>query len=294
MLYDLRLSIQTRYGAPAAAGRHLARVMPPAILGAQAVARGALHIRPDPDERWDRVDFFGNPQTEWAYRGPHASVEVRMEARVDRLALGLPPEGSTPLAALGRDLAAQTDLGPLSPLHFLAPSARVPFEDPIAAWARSRVSPAMTAWEAAEAVNRAVHAEMAYDGEATEVDTPAIEAFEARAGVCQDFSHVLIGALRALGIPAGYVSGLIRTVPPPGRPRLEGADAMHAWVMAWTGARAGWVELDPTNDCLAGQDHILVARGRDYSDVSPVKGIMRIAGRQTGRHAVDVIPLGEG
>ena len=101
------------------------------------------------------------------------------------------------------------------------------------------------------------------------------------------------GALRGLGLPAGYVSGLIRTVPPPGRPRLEGADAMHAWVMAWVGGAAGWVELDPTNDCLAGADHIVVARGRDYADVTPVKGILQVAGGgQRGEQAVDVIPLG--
>ena len=118
-----------------------------------------------------------------------------------------------------------------------------------------------------------------------------IHAFTDGRGVCQDFSHIMIGALRSLSIPAGYVSGLIRTIPPKGRPRLEGADAMHAWVMAWCGAEAGWVELDPTNDVLAGQDHILVARGRDYADVAPVKGIMRIAGAQRGGHSVDVIPL---
>ena len=107
---------------------------------------------------------------------------------------------------------------------------------------------------------------MIYDGDATEVDTPAIDAFKDGRGVCQDFSHIMIGALRSLGIPAGYVSGLIRTIPPKGRPRLEGADAMHAWVMAWCGARAGWVEFDPTNDVLAGQDHILVARGRSPAE----------------------------
>jgi transglutaminase-like putative cysteine protease len=126
------------------------------------------------------------------------------------------------------------------------------------------------------------------------VDTPATEAFAKQRGVCQDFSHIMIACLRGIGIPAGYVSGFLRTLPPPGKPKLEGADAMHAWVHAWCGDAAGWVEFDPTNDCFVGADHIVVARGRDYSDVAPIKGAMRIAGDQKSRQAVDVIPyLGE-
>jgi transglutaminase-like putative cysteine protease len=103
-------------------------------------------------------------------------------------------------------------------------------------------------------------------------------------------SHIMIGVLRSLGIPAGYVSGFLRTSPPPGRPRLEGADAMHAWVRAWCGPQAGWLDYDPTNDCVAGPNHIEVAQGRDYADVSPVKGMLRVAGAQTSRQSVDVIP----
>lgn len=295
MLYDLRLRIVTRYGAPAAQGRHIARVAPRDAPGVQRVLRATVTIAPDPDERWEREDFFGNGEVEFAFRRPHDRVALRMEARVERLALGMPPATSTPLAALAAELAGSRDLGPLSPLHFLAPSAMVPREPAIAAWARGAALQGLTAFDAARALTAALRREMTYDGEATEVDTPAAEAFAARRGVCQDFSHILIGALRSQGIPAGYVSGLIRTTPPAGRPRLEGADAMHAWVMAWCGAGAGWVELDPTNDCLAGPDHILVARGRDYADVTPIKGIMRIAGGgQAGDHSVDVIPVGEG
>ena len=132
---------------------------------------------------------------------------------------------------------------------------------------------------------------MKFDPKATTVDTPATEAFAKRHGVCQDFSHIMIACLRGIGIPAGYVSGFLRTLPPPGKPRLEGADAMHAWVRAWCGPEAGWIEFDPTNDKLAGEDHIVVAYGRDYSDVSPIKGTMRISGGQKSKQAVDVIPL---
>jgi transglutaminase-like putative cysteine protease len=131
---------------------------------------------------------------------------------------------------------------------------------------------------------------MTFDEGATDVDTAPAEAFAAGRGVCQDYAHVLIGALRALGVPAGYVSGAIRTTPPPGRARLQGADAMHAWVMAWCGE---WVELDPTNDREAGLDHVVVARGRDYGDVAPIRGVLRTAGAQAARHAVDLVPVGQ-
>jgi transglutaminase-like putative cysteine protease len=142
------------------------------------------------------------------------------------------------------------------------------------------------------ALGRDLHGLMQFDPGATTVETAPEEAFLARHGVCQDYAHVLIAGLRAVGVPAGYVSGFLRTLPPPGRDRLEGADAMHAWVRAWTGADMGWVEYDPTNDLLVGQDHIRVAVGRDYGDVSPVRGILRHAGTQQVRQMVDVLRVG--
>ena len=158
------------------------------------------------------------------------------------------------------------------------------------AYAREQVAPGMTAADAVEAIGLALHRDMSFDPDATTVDTPPSEAFARRHGVCQDFAQVMIASLRGIGIPAGYVSGFLRTNPPPGQPRLEGADAMHAWVRAWSGGQTGWIEYDPTNAMPAGTDHILVARGRDYGDVAPVKGMLRIAGDQKTEHAVDVIP----
>ena len=103
---------------------------------------------------------------------------------------------------------------------------------------------------------------------------------------------MMIAGLRGLGIPAGYVSGFLRTIPPPGKERLEGADAMHAWVRVWCGREAGWQEFDPTNDMRAGNDHIVVGYGRDYSDVAPIVGVLKTTGGQKGKQAVDVIPIG--
>ena len=161
----------------------------------------------------------------------------------------------------------------------------------IAAYAREVLPPDIPALEAVETLGLALNRDLKFDPKATEVSTPVAEAFEARHGVCQDFSHIMIVALRAVGVPAGYVSGFLRTIPPEGKPRLQGADAMHAWVRAWCGPEIGWVEYDPTNAAFAGADHVLIARGRDYSDVSPVKGVLRTSGMQAADHAVDVVEV---
>jgi transglutaminase-like putative cysteine protease len=290
MLYDIILKIEHRYTSPASGGRHLARLIPADLPGAQRLVAGHLDIRPAPVERIDRTDFFGNRAVDFAFRGAIDQVVLHLQARVDRhgpLAAGAP--------SLCRDLPAEIAgarrLDPQAPAHFLAPSPLVPRDAAIAAYAGQATHDAQTVAEAVTALGEALHRDMRYDPEATEVDTPMAEAFAARHGVCQDFSHIMIAGLRSLGIPAGYVSGFLRTIPPPGKPRLEGADAMHAWVRAWCGAEAGWTEYDPTNAVPAGQDHIVVAYGRDYSDVSPVKGVLRASGGQHTDLAVDVIPL---
>src|SRR5262249_57426159 len=129
----------------------------------------------------------------------------------------------------------------------------------------------------------------AYAPTAPAIPTPVPEAFAARRGVCQDFAHIMIAGLRGLGLPAGYVSGYIRTIPPPGKPRLQGADATHAWVSAWCGEEIGWLGLDPTNAIDVGNDHIRVATGRDFSDVSPIYGVFVGSGAQALDVKVDVI-----
>ena len=291
MIYDIVLRISTRYASPAIGGRHLARLMPADLPGEQRLIAGHLDITPPPADRTDRVDFFGNRATDFAFRGAHDQISLRLQARVDRHG-PLPASGpSCPLADLPRALSARHSLSPDAPAHFAAPSPLVPRDAAMAAYAAAAISQGLTVQDAVIAIGTALHTDMLYDPDATEVDTPAAEAFAARHGVCQDFSHIMITCLRSLGIPAGYVSGFLRTTPPPGKPRLEGADAMHAWVRAWCGPDAGWVEYDPTNAVLAGADHIVVARGRDYSDVSPVKGVLRVSGGQSSEQAVDVIPL---
>jgi len=145
--------------------------------------------------------------------------------------------------------------------------------------------------EAGQSLMAAIHREFRYDGAATQVDTPASEAFAARHGVCQDFAHVMIVAARAHVIPAAYISGYLRTIPPQGQPRLIGADATHAWAALWCGDALGWVGFDPTNDVLASTDHIFTAMGRDYADVAPIDGVVLGGGRQRVEVSVDVEPV---
>jgi transglutaminase-like putative cysteine protease len=292
VIYDIKLRLSYKYSGLAATGRHLACLMPREIAGRQRLVAGLVEIEPRPDERFDRQDFYGNRAVEFALRSPHAGIAVILQARVERTEPAVNDPPSPSLAGLRAEVEEIRDLGPESPVHFLAPSPRVPGDPAMTAFARAQLRPGMEVAAVVQAISKALYEEMTFDPKATTVDTPAAEAFANRHGVCQDFSHILISCLRGVGVPAGYVSGFLRTLPPPGKPRLEGADAMHAWVRAWCGASMGWIEVDPTNDCRAGADHIIVARGRDYSDVAPIKGVMRVAGDQTIRQAVDVLPVG--
>lgn len=291
MLYDIGMSIAYDYDHPAVAGRHILRLMPADLPGVQRRITGVLAIEPDPAERRAFVDFFGNPGLEVVFREAHDEILFRVASRIERLPQPRGLDISPPLGRLAAEIADYRSLDAQAPHHFLGPSPRVGLGPEITAWTRGQVSPGMTVAAAVEAVGLAIHRDFEFDPEATTVDTPPAEAFARRRGVCQDFAQVMIAGLRGIGVPAGYVSGFLRTFPPPGQARLEGADAMHAWVRAWCGWQAGWIEYDPTNAMHSGTDHIVVARGRDYGDVAPVKGVLRIAGEQSTKQAVDVVPV---
>ncbi len=290
MLYDISLRLVQSYAQPTA-GRHHLRLLPAEMPGRQRLVAGHVGVTPEPGERTERTDFFGNRVTGIGLGMAHDTLELYLQARVERMA----PAPSGPAVAL-TDLPAALetcrDLGRSAPHHFRWPSRRVPRDADMTAYAHAAVDPASDVCAAVAAVGRALHRDMTFDGTATAVDTPARAAFDGRRGVCQDFAHIMVACLRGLGIPAAYVSGFLRTTPPPGRPRLAGADAMHAWVAAWAGADAGWIEYDPTNALVPGEGHIEVARGRDFDDAAPVRGVLRTSGRQRLRQSVDVVPVG--
>ncbi|CTQ56447.1 Transglutaminase-like superfamily protein [Roseibium album] len=291
MLYDVTLEISYEYESPANSGRHALRLMPATIAGEQNLLYGNISLSPMSSERDDRTDFYGNAVTDISYRSSHSELVFRLQARIDRTTASAQLDISPPLNAFSKELASIQSLNADAPVHYLAASPRLPLDPTFAVYAEEHLNPGMSAISAVEAIGLALHTDMKFDADATTVDTPALEAFERRHGVCQDYSHIMIACLRSVGIPAGYVSGFLRTIPPAGTPRLEGADAMHAWVRAWCGIEVGWIEYDPTNALRVGQDHIVVARGRDYGDAAPVKGVLRTSGKQTTDHKVDVIPL---
>lgn len=218
------------------------------------------------------------------------TIESRCRIAVDR-SVPAPAAGDPTLAevaALARD---SRDAGPASPAAYLFPSPLIPLDPDIAAWCAEDLDPSRNALEAGIALAQRIQREFDFDPAATLVDTPPHEAFVKRGGVCQDFAQIMISGLRAAGLPAAYASGYLRTLPPPGQPRLVGADATHAWVLLWCGPERGWVGFDPTNGIWMASDHVIIAIGRDYADIAPIDGIILGYGAQNMQVSVDVEPL---
>jgi transglutaminase-like putative cysteine protease len=289
MLYDIRLTLEYDYDAPVHGGRHHIRVAPATVGGVQRVIASSLTVDPTPTRQNGFLDFFGNSVTAITMTEPHDKLTIRMSARVQVEDLTPPADLSPPLPQLAREVAQYWSIAPTSPQHFLAASSRVNIVPAITDYVRTVTADEQTTLGIANALCLAIHRDFEYDPKATDVETRPAEAFALRKGVCQDFAHVMIAGLRGVGIPAGYVSGFLRTNPPPGKPRLEGADAMHAWVRAWCGQHVGWVEFDPTNAMVAGPDHISIGHGRDYADISPIVGVLRTHGSHETKQSVDVL-----
>jgi transglutaminase-like putative cysteine protease len=289
VLYDVRLELHYDYEASVHGDRHLVRVAPVSIPRVQRVIAASVRFDPKPEQETTFTDFFGNTVTTIAYSGYHDHLDVRLTARVQVEDLSAPADLSPSIDGLKQEIAALWSLAPDSPHHFLAASPRIPLDPEITAYAQKSIARTLSIQAAALDLCLAIHKDFKYDKTATKVDTGPVEAFGLRRGVCQDFAHVMIAGLRGAGVPAAYVSGFLRTIPPKGKPRLEGADAMHAWVRVWCGQHAGWLEFDPTNAMFAGPDHITIGHGRDYSDVSPIVGVLRTSGQHHAKQSVDVI-----
>lgn len=289
MLYDIRLTLEYDYDAPVHGGRHHIRVAPANLPGLQRVIASSLSVEPAPGRQNGFLDFFGNSVTAITMTEPHDKLAIRLSARVQVEEFSPPADFSPPLDQLGREVGQYWSVAPTSPQHFLAASSRVQIIPAITGYVREVTAGAATTLGVVTALCMAIHRDFEYDPKATDVETRPAEAFGLKKGVCQDFAHVMISGLRGIGVPAGYVSGFLRTNPPAGQPRLEGADAMHAWVRAWCGQHLGWVEFDPTNAMIAGPDHISIGHGRDYADISPIVGVLRTHGSHETKQSVDVL-----
>jgi len=289
MTYRVRHSARLGYRQPIKDARLNLRLAPVEWPG-QSVRNFSLSTDPYPEERIDHAGPYLVNVTSLAFKEPVQNLLVVSEYDVEVAPPPLPAASPT-IAQLREEAQEERELGPLAPAPYLFGSRMAALDEAIGAWAAPHLCPERPVLEAARALTSALHGEFAYDPRATDSRTLPAEAFAKRSGVCQDFAHVLLVALRTHGIPAAYVSGYLRTFPPPGRRKLVGADAMHAWAAVWCGQDAGWIGLDPTNDRLAREDHIVVAMGRDYADVAPVDGVFVGSAVQGMHFAVDVIEL---
>jgi transglutaminase-like putative cysteine protease len=292
MIYDVRQTTTYAYETAVTRARHVLRLVP--------VARDRLHVtaamlevEPAPVHRREALDFFRNWTTVVEIDEPHELLTVKLSARVTVAAA--PPidrERTPSWESVRAKTYASEDVGHGSPVHFVYPSRQVPLDPEIRDYARESFPPDRPVLAGAEELMRRIKADFVYEPGVTTVRTTPSMSFALRRGVCQDFAHIMISGLRGLGLPAAYVSGYLRTVPRGGAARLEGADAMHAWLQVWCGD-AGWWGLDPTNALIASEDHVTLAIGRDYADVAPVDGVVLSSGTQTLNTAVDVIPIEE-
>jgi len=291
MIYDVRQTTTYVYETAVTRARHVLRLLPVA-RDRQRVTAAMLDIDPVPANRREATDFFRNWRTVAELEEPHETLTVKLAARVSVAAMTpTDPDATPPWESVRTQTYASEDVGPASPVHFVYPSRQVSLDPAIRDYARDSFAPGRPVLAGAAELMRRIKDDFVYEPGATTVTTTPSMAFALRRGVCQDFAHIMISGLRGLGLPAAYVSGFLRTVPRPGTVRLEGADAMHAWIMVWCGA-AGWWGLDPTNALIASEDHVVLAIGRDYADVAPIDGVMLASGEQHLTTAVDVIPIG--
>ena len=293
MIYDVRHKTTIRYASIVRLARFNLRLKP-AVWPSQILRSYCLTIDPLPWTVQEDLGPYIVNRSRLTLKDPIARLTIESRFTVEVL----PPPASfdtapRPTVAEVRDLAlARRELSAASPASYLYASPLAAIEPEIGDWAKGFFDDGSSVLAGGEALMAAIHAEFRYDRKATEADTRPVEAFRQRHGVCQDFAHVMIIAARAHGIPAAYVSGYLRTIPPPGKARLVGADATHAWATLWCGDELGWVGFDPTNNILARTDHIFTAMGRDYSDVAPLNGVFHGGRGQAMDVSVDVKPVG--
>jgi len=289
MNYSITHRTLYEYTAPVTVSHHVARLEPRATR-TQAQENFSLTIFPEPSLRKSRADYFGNQLCFFSIQEVHRKLEIVTHSRVSVSAKISPPENSTAweqVAELFRDPVSPEVVEPYQ-FVFDSPQVRASLE--LSDYARESVGADVPLIAGAQDLTRRIFKDFKFDPKATTVATPLEEVWEKRRGVCQDFAHLGIACLRSLGLPARYVSGYLRTHAPEGRERLVGADASHAWFSIFCPG-SGWIDFDPTNNVQPAEEHITVAYGRDFGDVSPVAGILTGGGNHDVKVSVDVEPL---
>jgi transglutaminase-like putative cysteine protease len=293
VIYSLRHRTTYDYEEEVTFARCVLRLTPRSSA-TQTVLKSLVNVTPKPSATREGRGPFGEQTLTVIIDRPHKELVIEARSTVDVHAPQVGDPADSPPWEAVRLLSYETrSLTPEDPAPYLYPTLQTPVVPAITDYARESFTPGRPIIEAGADLMRRMRADFVYDPEATNVSTTVQAAFAERHGVCQDFAHIMISGLRGLGLAAAYVSGYLRTVPPPGRPRLEGADATHAWVSIWCGEARGWISFDPTNAVLVENDHIVLAVGRDYSDVAPIDGVLLAPGVQTLKVEVDVIPQDE-
>lgn len=271
--------------------QHLATIRPLACAWQRVVAH-AERIEPEPSYLHSRIDAFGNDVLYFALDAPHERLQMISETTVELAPrwTHLDPDATPAWEAVADSLRFRAGGACHPQVEFCFASPNIALRPSLRDYALHSFKPGTPIVAGAIDLMHRIHADFDYRPSATMFDTPAERAFDMKSGVCQDFAQVMIGCLRALGLPARYVSGYLRNDPPPGQPRLIGADASHAWVSVHC-PESGWIDLDPTNDVLADMDHVTLAIGRDYSDVSLLRGMILGGGAHRVEVAVSVLVL---
>ncbi|ABC23360.1 transglutaminase family protein [Rhodospirillum rubrum] len=298
VLYDVEHVTSYRYALPVTVSHQCAHLKPRSFA-TQQVLSTQLGATPLPEIRSERIDYFGNTVTSFSLSEPHESLTVVAQSQVRILPPTLPAAADTPR---WEEVAERLRLGfgadTLDACQMLYPSGHVKTLPEVRAYALPSFPPDRPILEAAIDLTGRIHADFTYDPTATTVATPLAEVLAKRRGVCQDFAHLQIACLRSMGLAARYVSGYVLTCSTESGERLEGGDASHAWVSLYVPCAAapngGWIDLDPTNDKLITREHVTVAWGRDFEDVSPIKGVMLGGGAQTVSVAVTLRPRTNG
>jgi len=273
------------YSIPVVISHHLAHIEPREVPR-QKWLNYQLTITPEPAVTQERVDFFGNRSLAFCLEEEHLHFAMKISGAVE-VSQKPPPASSMAwedaVTLAGRPLSAEA----LEVAMYCYPSPLAVFDESVRHYALASFLPGRPVYESCYDLMSRIYRDCRYTPSSTRIGTLPHEILRERRGVCQDFAHLMIACLRSLQLPCRYVSGYLLTRPPEGQVKLTGADATHAWVAAYIPGH-GWVEFDPTNNCLGGQEHIIVAWGRDFGDVSPLKGVLTGGGPHTLKVAVNV------
>ncbi len=289
MRYRVRHATRYTYAHPVDLAGHMLHISP-RPLPMQTVLRSAITVRPAAVRTTTGLDHFGNAVTWLFLATPHARFEVVADSLVD---VSFPPPPAADVTPPWEQVVAEAregGPGAWEASEFIFDSPHAAADASAGAYVAPFFTPGRPILSCLLALNSAINRDFAFKSGVTGIATTVAQVVKQRAGVCQDFSHMMISGLRCLGLPARYVSGYIRTRPPPGGVKRQGADASHAWVGVWLGRKLGWVDLDPTNDLVVHEEHVVLGWGRDFSDISPVRGIILGGGKHKLKVGVDLDP----